>query len=172
MAINRCLLCMICLAVASAASAQQIRGHYVSKSEQDGTIYHTFPVTLFESREAGDLTFDITCKQGRDSAVVNFTYVMDRMTPADSIRFVSGRSVLAGAVGKIYIEPTKKQWKHRYTFSVPVGPLYTFFDEHELPRAVLYAGGREYPFEVRRSAWRSYAPVGYKIFEMIRVNEP
>ena len=42
------------------ASGQNIRSHYVSKAESDGVIYHTFPVTLFESREAGDLTFDIT----------------------------------------------------------------------------------------------------------------
>ena len=35
----------------------------------------------------------------------------------------------------------------------------------------LYVAGRETTYEVKRSAWRSYAPVAYRIFEMIRVNE-
>ena len=77
------------------ASGQNIRSHYVSKAESDGVIYHTFPVTLFESREAGDLTFDITYKEHRGGrATINFTCRMAQAVPADSVRFVSGRVVL------------------------------------------------------------------------------
>lgn len=157
---------------ASEAPAQNIRGHYVSKAEQDGVIYHTFPCTLFENREAGDLTFDITYKEHRDSlATINFTYEMERATPADSIRFLSGATVMGGKVEKIYLEPGRKRWKHRYSLRVPFRNLMTFFDETATPRVMLFAGGETYVYDVKRSAWRSYAPVGYKICEMIRVNE-
>ena len=43
-------------------SVQNIRSHYVSNAESDGVIYCTFPVTLFVSREPGDMTFDTTHK--------------------------------------------------------------------------------------------------------------
>lgn len=157
----------------AAAQAQNIRDRYVSRAQEDGTVYHTFPETLFEHPEAGDLTFDITYKSGQEEALatINFTYEMARMTPVDSVRFVSGDAVLAGRAEKIYVEPDKKRWKHRYGFRAEAAPLYRFFDERQTPEVRLYAGGEVILYRVKRSAWRSYAPVGFRIFEMIRANE-
>lgn len=153
-------------------AAQNIRGHYVSKAEPDGVIYHTFPCTLFENRDAGPLTFDITYKEHRDGmATINFTYEAARALPADSVRFVAGRTTMAGPVEKIYLEPGRKGWKHRYSFRAPVERVGAFFDEQATPSVTLRAGDTAVVYRVRRSAWRSYAPVGYRIFEMIRVNE-
>ena len=153
--------------------AQKIAGRYVSKAQEDGTIYHTFPETLFENPDAGDFTFDITYKSGRDGrATINFTYFSETAVSADSVRFEAGRTVMAGPVTRIYAEPEKKRWKHRCSFCTGVEPLQLFFDEEATPGISVYAGGREMRFRVKRSAWRSYAPVGYRIFEMIRANEP
>lgn len=167
------LLTAFCVAGAVlAASAQNIRSHYVSKAETDGVIYHTFPVTLFENREAGDLTFDITYKEYRGGrATINFTYRMPDAVPADSVRFAAGAVTMSGPVEKLYLEPEKKGWKHRYTFDADGSKLCGFFDERALPEVTVYVGGRTYVYSVKRSAWRSYAPVGYKIFEMVYVNE-
>ena len=161
------------LGVCLSASAQKIKGRYVSKVEEDGTIYHTFPETLFSSREAGDLTFDITYKTRQDgTATVNFTYYAAQAAPSDSVRFEAGKVTLAGPVEKIYIEPEKKRWVHRYTFSVDADALARFFDPAAQPEATLYpAGGRPVRYHVQKSAWRDYAPVASKIFEMIRYNE-
>ena len=137
--------------------AQDIRGRYVSKTQEDGTIYHTFPCTLFEHPEAGDLTFDITYKEGAE--------------PIDSVCFAAGGVCLRGAVGRLYIEPDRKRWKHRYSLRTPVAALCPFFDAEQLPEARLYAGERVWVYRAKRSAWRSYAPVGRRIFEMVRVNE-
>ena len=94
------------LLAASAAVGQNIRSHYVSKAEADGVIYHTFPVTLFEHPEAGDLTFDITYKEHRTGrATLNFTCRSEQAVAVDSVRFASGRTEMAGPVGKIYLEP-------------------------------------------------------------------
>ena len=157
---------------ALAASGQNIRSHYVSKAETDGVIYHTLPVTLLEHPEAGDLTFDITYKEHQTGrATLNFTCRMVRPETVDSVRFVSDGVVLAGPVEKLYLEPEKRGWKHRYTFDLNASQLCGFFDEKALPEATLYIGGEPWVYRAKRSAWRTYAPIGYRIFEMIRVNE-
>ncbi len=154
--------------------AQNISGHYVSKAEEDGMLYHTLPETLFASPKQGDLTFDITYKEGRDGmATLNFTYVMEQMTSADSIRVaIPERVLLSGKVEKLYVEPTKKSWTHRYSFKTPVVGLYSFFDEETSPVLTIYSGGKAYSYPAKRSAWKSYAPIGYRIFKMIRANAP
>lgn len=166
------LTVLCCAGIVSDLSAQRISGHYVSKAEEDGVIYHTLPCTLFEHPELGELTFDITYKEGADGiATINFTYGAERPAPADSVCFLSGRTRMAGPVTKIYLEPHRKGWKHRYTLRTPVGLLGAFFDPAAEPSVTLHADGGPYLYRVRRSAWRSYAPIGCKIFEMIRVNE-
>ena len=166
------LAAALCIAGASTLPAQNIRNHYVSKAETDGVIYHTFPVTLFENREAGDLTFDITYKEHRGGrATINFTGRMAQAVPADSVRFAADAAVMSGPVDKLYLEPEKKQWKHRYTFDADGSKLCGFFDERALPEVTVYVGGKPYVYRAKRSAWRSYAPIGYRIFDMIRVNE-
>lgn len=171
--IRRCLLAVVlATGLAAAAAAQNIRSHYVSKAEADGTIYHTLPCTLFEHGDAGDLTFDITYKEHRDGlATINFTCFMERATPIDSVRFVAGPVLLSGPAENIYLEPDRKRWRHRYTFRAPVTSVEAFFDETAEPSVTLYAGDRTWTYRVKRAAWRSYAPVGYRIFEMIRLNE-
>ena len=82
------LAAALCIAGASTLPAQNIRNHYVSKAETDGVIYHTFPVTLFENREAGDLTFDITYKEA--GAPRSISHAVWRR-PCRPIRCVSRR---------------------------------------------------------------------------------
>ena len=161
-----------CVGTLLTVSGQEIRSHYVSKAEADGTIYHTFPVTLFENPQAGDLTFDITYKEHREGrATLNFTCRMANADAVDSVRFESGGIVMAGPVAGIYLEPEKRGWKHRYTFDLDASRLCGFFDERQQPEVTLYISGVPWIYRVKRSAWRSYAPIGYRIFEMIRVNE-
>lgn len=170
--IRSALLLTLFAAGTCAAAGQNIRGRYVAKMQEDGTIYHTLPCTLFEHPEAGDLTFDITYKEHLDGmATLNFTCTTGDATPIDSVSFDSGRTQLRGPVGRIYIEPLKKRWKHRCSLRTPVASLCSFFDEQALPSVTLHAGERTWVYRAKRSAWRNYAPVGYKIFETVRVNE-
>lgn len=149
---------------------QNIKGHYVAKSLSDGTLYHTLPVSLFESKEFGDITFDLTYKQGTQVVTMNFTYILDQPAPADSIRFASENTVIAGKVEKIYIEPDKKLWKHRYTCSVDVNKFEPFFSD-QLPAATIYSKGSTFNYKVKKATWKTYAPIGFKIFKMIKFNE-
>lgn len=171
--VNRLLLTVVaCGILATPVMGQNIKGHYVSKSDQTGTIYHTFPTTLFEAPRNGELTFDITYKSNGDGlAVINFTCEMEEGILADSVCFTSGRTEMDGPVKKLYISPEKKRWTHRYTFSADVNALYTFFDASTTPQVVLYRQGNERIYEVKPSAWKSTAPVMDKIFQMIRIND-
>lgn len=153
-------------------SGQNIKGHYVSKAEADGTVYHTLPCTLFTNRDAGDLTFDTTYKEhGDGQATINFTCQRKEMTAVDSVRLISGRIELRGMAGKIYIAPEKKEWRHRYSFKADMKALYGFFDVSAEPQIVLYSGGNAIVYKVKSAAWKSHAPVMSRIFEMIRINE-
>lgn len=162
----------LCLMQVGAASGQNIRGHYVSKAEADGTVYHTFPCTLFSNCEVGDLTFDITYKEhGNGQATINFTCKQEEMTAVDSLCLTSGQIEMRGVAGKIYIVPEKKEWKHRYSFKADMKALYGFFDVAAEPQIVLYSGKNAVVYKVKSAAWKSHAPVISRIFEMIRINE-
>ena len=67
----------------------------------------------------------------------------------------------------------KRTYKRPVSFpdNIYASQLCGFFDEKAQPEVVLYVGGEPWIYRVKRSAWRSYAPVGYRIFEMIRINE-
>ena len=171
--VNKRLLLFAAFVLSCVSGAgQNIRGHYVSKADGDGTIYHLLPVALFDNRSCGDLTFDLTYKERHDGCVtLNFTYFAATPMPADSVRFGAGLGVLAGAVTKLYIEPEKKMWKHRYSLQTEADRVRAFFDEQSLPQAVVCSEGRMLVYDAKKSAWRSYAPIGRRIFEMIRLNE-
>lgn len=162
----------MCVAVVGSAIGQNIKGHYVSKTDDSGTVYHTLPCTFFEAPQVGELTFDITYRSNSDGmAVINFTFEMGVMFAIDSVCFTSGRTQMRGAAKKIYISPLKKEWKHRYSFTTEVKSLYSFFDVSATPQVVLYGQGKSCVYKAKPSAWKSAAPVQSKIFEMIRVNE-
>ena len=166
------LIVVLCFNGISSLQGQDIRKYYVSKSDGESTIYHLFPCSLFKNDKMGDLTFDITYRDHSDGmATINFTYEMNEVVPVDSVRFVSGRTIMQGSVQKIYISPEKKHWKHRYGFVADVRSLYTFFDVSASPEAILYCGGKSYLYKVKTPVWRTYAPVGSKTFGMIRINE-
>lgn len=151
---------------------QNIKGHYVSKAETDGTVYHTLPCTLFTNRDAGDLTFDTTYKEhGDGQATINFTCTQDEMTVVDSVYLTCGRTELRGAAKKIYLIPEKSKWKHRYTFNADMKALYAFFDVAVEPQIVLYSAGNAVVYKVKPAAWKAHAPVMSRIFELIRINE-
>ena len=163
---------LVGLSGGSKAVAQKISSHYLSKLQEDGTIYHALPVELFKSSEHGELRYDVTYKERRDGLVtLNFTYEMAEATPIDSITLQSGRVVMGGKPSKLYIEPTKGGWKHRYSVRFPFQQMALFYDGQATPVVTLHAQQRHFSYAVKRSAWREYAPIGYKIFEMIRINE-
>lgn len=169
---KRLLLALLAAAIALPAAAQEVGGHYVSRVEADGTIYHTLPRTLFDHAEAGDLTFDLTYKTGSDGlATLNITSHSAAEAPVDSLRLTGEELALTLPAERIYTEPEARRWRHRSTCRVPLAAIETFFGQQH-PEVIVYTAGRAIPYSAKRSAWRSYAPAGRRIVKMIRSNEP
>uniref|UniRef100_UPI004056730F hypothetical protein n=1 Tax=Alistipes sp. TaxID=1872444 RepID=UPI004056730F len=153
--------------------AQKIQNHYIVREEAEATIHHTMPVTLFENREEGEFTFDITwCDhEGKEDpeAVINFTYHSQEPQPADSLLIEGQFTAILRCCEKLYIEPDKEGWKHRYTLSVPIEELLRLYDEAS-PTITLYAPKREILYIPKRKAWSHYRPIGQRIFQTIALN--
>ncbi len=163
------ILIMFCLNI---TFGQDIRNHYVSRAQEDGTVFFANPVELFESKEHGTLKYDLTYKTGSDSVVMNFTYILKRAVEPDSIRVKTSTVDILGTTRKIYVEPkSNKDWAHRYSTSGKINDFYKLYDNDGTDaEVVIYSSGKEYTFPAKQSAWSKYSPIGYKIFETIRLN--
>lgn len=153
------------------ADAQKPKDFYVSYPQADGTLYHIFPISFFQHKTDGDLTLDITCQCGKDSAVINFTYYAPQPEPLDSIQFTAGKIKLAGKAEKFFIESeTVKKWVHRYSLKVPMKLLLFYFSPEVTPQACLYSGSTPKKYELKKTEWTKKAPVFRTIMKTIRID--
>lgn len=156
-------------------SAQNISRHYVSRGDIEGVIYHTMPVKLFNNAVNGELTYDITYKSYiKDTvamATLNFTYYAKQPSPARKVAIKSQRLDIEGQPSQLYIEPERNIWRHRYSLLLPIEQLYPLYNAENYPQFIIECDNEQIIYEVRGSAWRNYAPIGYKIFELIRLND-
>ena len=151
-------------------SGQNIKNYYVSRQQENGTIYHIFPLTLFSEKQSGDLTMDITHLDHSDTTTVNFTYYHKTAAPADSLTLVAGDWKKSYPIGKIYIEPDKKNWVHRYSLLLPQRDLETFFGPDQSPQIILPLPSGRTIYSVNRSDWNKHAPAVRSIFAVIAIN--
>lgn len=169
--IHRVLILLIWVGSTYTAEAQKPKDFYVSYPQPDGTLFHLFPISFFQHKTDGDLTFDITYQCGKDSAVINFTYYASQPQPLDSMRFVSGKSLLSGKATKIFIEAENtKKWAHRYSVTVPIRSLFPFFDPEEKPSANLCMNSITKGYELKKAEWSKKAPVFRTIMRMIGID--
>ncbi len=157
---------------ASSVLAQRIDGYYVSRTESDGLIFFLLPQELFESSKSNRLQYDLTIKRSpsSDSVRMNFTYRMAEATPIDSIDIYSSSTKLRKAVERIYIEPDSKEWVHRYGAQFHMQELANFYLAEAHPTITLYSGDKRIIYNCRVNDWQRYAPIGHRIFAMIRIN--
>ena len=150
--------------------AQKPKDFYVSYPQAGGMLFHVFPVTFFQHKTDGDLTFDITYRCGKDSAVINFTYYAPQPQTLDSVRFVAGNVLLSGKAEKLFVEAENtKTWTHRYSFKVPIKFLFPFFNPEEKPYANLYIDSTIKDYELKKSEWNKKAPMFRIIMKTIRM---
>lgn len=169
--ILKVLLFLFLVTCVCPVNAQKLKDFYVSYPQPSGKLFHVFPVAFFQHKTEGDLVFDITYQCGKDSAVINFTYYAPQADPLDSIRFVSGKVLLAGKAERLYVEAnTVKKWEHRYSLKVPVNHLYAFFNPVEKASASLYVNAAVKDYELKRSEWNKKAPVFQTIMKTIRLD--
>lgn len=159
------VFCIFCLL----AYGQNIKKHYISKAQVEGTIYHFLPVSLYADTNGEALTYDLTYTTWNDSITMNFTYVTPDPMLIDSIRYVSGETGVEGRVEKLYVEPTTKKWKHRYSLKCRADDFFQLYHSKAVPEIIIYAKGKDHRYYADKSGWHKYMPIGQKIFKMIRL---
>lgn len=168
------LLILVSITTHNDIYAQSIKKHYVSKPQSDGTIYFTYPVELFKSENDGALKYDVTYKDNQDQlATINMTYMQSEMVDADSITIsYNDDNLISGKVTRIYAEPDKNTWTHRYTFKSSLKNLHKFYNGKIQPEITIFAKNKPFvKYKVINGAWKDYAPVGRKIIDVILVNQ-
>jgi hypothetical protein len=168
------LLVFFSTAVCENVYAQSIKKHYISKPQSTGTIYFIFPVELFKSENDGELKYDITYQgEQEDLAIINITYLQSEMVPADSIVInYKDNNLISGKLTRIFAEPDKETWTHRYTFKADLKSLRKFYNVNNQPQITLFTRSKPFvTYNVIDKAWKNYANIGRKIVDVILINE-
>lgn len=167
----RQLTFIIPLLLCTTVVAQKIGGYFVSKSDESGTVYFLESQKIFAASTGDQLEYDLTTRDDSDSISMNFTYRTDSATPIDSIRIESPSVTFGGKVNKLFIEPERKVWAHRYIYTGLRSDIISLYkDSDSTPSITLYSGDDILRYDAIQSKWRRYTPIGSRIFEMIDVN--
>lgn len=165
--ITTCFFMMFCLS----AYGQSIKKHYVSKIEAEGVIYHLLPVSLFDDEMGEDFSYELTYTSWNDTIAMTFTYILPEPSLIDSIRYISGKNEISGKTEQIYVEPTVKKWAHRYRMADKAEKFFQLYTPSSTAEIKIYSKGQEHTYRAKKRSWRKYAPIGQKIFEMIRLRQ-
>lgn len=163
---------LLCLAAFPffTVSGQNLRNHYVTNVQSDGTLYFIFPMALFEQSENGELIMDITYKTKMDSATVNFSYNQKTVAEADSVIFNSPAGKFCGIPQKLYIETKKlSEWEHRYSLKLPFGQLYALFAAEVPFRIQIHSKGKILAYNPKRAGWTKQVKIVHTILNMAKM---
>ncbi len=169
----RCLLIIALLSSVTTMFAQKLDGHFVSRTEAEGTIYFLYPREIFRGESDGKMmTHDLTVRPACDSTVMNFTYRMATPTPIDSVVVTSSGGLKVGRKAKrLFLEPDGKEWVHRYSLEGHYGEFKRFYSVEHPVRVELYTkDGKSFRYVADQKAWKKYAPIGGAIFSVIELN--
>lgn len=161
------------LSLCTTVVAQKIDSYYVSRVDGNSMVYFLKPQTLMKSAQEGSMTYDLTVLrgEGRDSVRMNFTYHSKSVLPIDSIQINSKSVSIGAATERIYIEPSKEAWVHRYGFVTTLPEFYPYYSVDAPPTITLYNAGKEVAkYDAIEKEWQKYSPVALRIFGMIRLN--
>lgn len=168
----RTLLVIAILSLCTSVMGQKIDGYYVSRPESGYMIYFLMPQELMMDQQKRELSYDLTILRGEgyDTTRMNFTYYDDEATQIDSVRLESRRVSIGARCERLFIEPEKDRWAHRYSFVAPLAEYYPLYDAESPATITLYRDGKElFRYEARKKEWEKYAPIGAKILGMIRL---
>lgn len=148
---------------------QNIKKHYISKTQEKGSIYHLLSVSLFKDTNGKKLSYDLTYTSWNDTIMMNFSYEKTEPLLIDSIKYISGNARIGGKVDKLYVEPTAKKWIHRYSLKSRADEFFHIYNPNTIPEIIIYSNGKNYNYAIDKSDWSEYVPIGQKIFKMIRL---
>ena len=169
---NILVLLLTCICVSN-AYAQKISKHYVSRPQENGTLYFILPMELFEQKKNGALVMDFTSNNSQNETVINYSATQPDIIPIDSVIFTYGRERKAYATRKIFVEASKKEdWLHRYTLTLPTEDVAEIFNpaNKNIAMSLINNTGTPVVYKAKSSDWSSNTEIIQKILKMIRHN--
>ena len=160
------------LLLSSVCSAQNISKYYKSSKQENGVLYFVMPKMEFDNKSNGsNLNYDITYLTTLDSATVNISFTDDSVNSIDRISFVQNGKEFSSNPKKIYIEPHKSKWVHRYTSRFLFNDLHFLFAQEISPKMILHTSAGAKELTVNQSSWRKNSVIVSRVFSMIKLSK-
>lgn len=152
----------------SMSIAQNPDKYYTRRVQEGGDIFLVFPNEDFKNKtDRSDFAFDITMREGSDSATINFTYYSKNPLPASKLLIQSGDHLIEAAAEKLYVDPLRKNWEHRFSATMEAGAMIRVFSVQTPPQFIVQSKTGNLVFESRKRKWEKYAEVLDKIFYLV-----
>jgi len=149
--------------------SQDLSKYYNHHAQAEGDLYFIYPFDAYANVADGtDFIFDITYRQGYDSATINFTYFTSSPDIADSMVIENGKNVIAAKTSKIYQDFKKHKWENRFTIKVPFEELEGVINYKSVPTIRLISQEKQMEYRVKEKKWESYADALNKILYIIK----
>ena len=152
--------------------AQNISSYYKSSKQLNSTLYFVMPKMVFENSLNGNtLTYDITYSTVNDSATVNFSYLNNSARQIDSIAFFQNSREFHSKTKKLFIEPRKSKWNHRYSSRFLFTDLTLLFNQENSPKLFIYTGSGVDELFIKQRSWTKNSSIVSKILTMISLSK-
>ena len=153
-------------------NGQNITKYYKISKQSNGILYFVMPKMVFENSLNGSiLNYDITYLTVNDSATVNFSYLNNSAILIDSIAIIQSSKKFFSKTKKIFIEPQKSTWNHRYSSRFLFGDLTFVFNQETDPKILIYSNSGVSELLIKQKNWIKNADIVSKVFTMIRLSK-
>ena len=163
------ILCLLSPGINFSVKSQDLSKYYIHHKQDGGDLYFIYPFDDFRNlKDGSDFTFDITYRQGNDSAVINFTYFTSDPLVCDSLIFVTQNQHLIYKSQKIFQDFKKRHWINRFTLIIPYDELVSLVTKENPPEIKIITPQAKMVYTVKDKKWATYANALEKILYIIK----
>jgi hypothetical protein len=147
---------------------QNLDKYYTRRVQEGGDIFFILPNSDFKNAEAKTgFVFDITIREGGDSATINFTYHSRDPLPAVGLLLKSATRQEESPAKKLYVDFVKRNWEQRYSSTVAYDALVDMIAGETPPMFQVKTTKQVLTFKTKKRKWEKYAEALRKIFYII-----
>ena len=163
---------VICLLSVLSISAQKINKDYIFYPQDTGNLYFIFPQKGFTSQNTTDLKgleYDVTYLTGSDSLTISYTYINREICKPEAVSFLSsdGQVLYKVEAQMLFVQPLKKNWKHRGTVKIPFAKAVEFYGQGSKPQLQLHTNKQDFRYQIANGKWEKQRYLISRVFEII-----
>lgn len=169
------IIIFICLLFGIPISAQKINKDYIFYPQENGNLYFIYPQKGFTSLNKTDrkgLEYDITYLTTGDSITFTYTYINTEICKSEAISFLTSDNqvLFKGEAQMLFIQPHKKNWRHRGTVKIPYAKAVEFYGQIPPARLQFHTNKQDIQYQIADSKWEKQRYLINRIFEIIANN--